>query len=215
MPESRRNCSTVLAVDTQTAKGADAKPQPALLTADKAVHSAAAAVLSSGEYKAGANETLVLHAPAGLAAKRLLIVGLGKQAKATVHSVRNAAGTAVRFAKPRGIREMVLVLPENTEWSAARSARTVVEGAFVGDFDPDTYRSDRKDQSMQSFTVAAPTVAAPDKSRSGRAESCFCRGSHHRREPELHPRAGERARQQAHPDDSRPARRRDGQRSRP
>ena len=26
----------------------------------------------------------------------------------------------------------------------------------MGDFDPDTYRSDRKDQSIQSFTLAAP-----------------------------------------------------------
>ena len=74
----------VLAADTQTAKGPDAKPEPVLLTADAAVKAAAAAVLASGEYKAGANETLLLHAPAGLAAKRLLIVGLGKQAKATV-----------------------------------------------------------------------------------------------------------------------------------
>ena len=65
-------------------------------------------MLASGEYKAGVNETVLIHAPAGLKAKRLLIVGLGKQAKATVHTVRNAAGTAVRFTKPRGIRELVL-----------------------------------------------------------------------------------------------------------
>ena len=103
----------VLAADTQTAKDPDAKPQPVLLTADEAVKAAAAAVLASGEYKAGANETLLLHAPAGLAAKRLLLVGLGKQAKVTANSVRNAAGTAVRFIKPRGIRELVLALPEN------------------------------------------------------------------------------------------------------
>ncbi|MFZ0745777.1 MAG: leucyl aminopeptidase, partial [Terracidiphilus sp.] len=129
------------------------------LTVDPAVQTAAAAVLSSGEYKAGANETLLLHAPAGLAAKRLLIVGLGKQAKATVHSVRNAAGTAVRFSKPRGIREMVLALPESDFLPPDPCVRAAVEGAFVGDFDPDTYRSDRKDQSIQSFTVAAPNGA--------------------------------------------------------
>jgi leucyl aminopeptidase len=34
-----------------------------------------------------------------------------------------------------------------------------VEGAYVGDFDPDTYRSDRKDQSVQSFALAAPAKA--------------------------------------------------------
>lgn len=146
----------VTAVDTQTAKGPDAKPVPELLTADAAVKSAAAQVLASGEYKAAANETLLLHAPAGLKAKRLLIVGLGKQAKATVNAVRNASGTSVRFAKPRGIRELVFVLPESGALDAAKSARAAAEGAFVGDYDPDTYRSDRKDLSVQSFTLAAP-----------------------------------------------------------
>ncbi len=136
-----------------------------LLTTDEAVKAAAAAVLASGEFKAAANETVLLHAPAGLAAKRLLIVGLGKQAKATVHSVRNAAGTAVRFTKPRGIRELVLALPESGDSGlplpAAPCTRAAVEGAFVGDFDADTYRSDRKDLSVQSFTLAAPGRRGP------------------------------------------------------
>jgi leucyl aminopeptidase len=145
----------VLAADTQSSKAPDAKPEPVLLTVDEAVKAAAAAVLLSGEYKAGANETLLLHAPAGLRAKRLLIVGLGKQAKVTVDKVRNAAGAAVRFAKPRGIRELVFALPDSDLLPPAPCVRAAVEGAFVGDFDPDTYRSDRKDQSIQSFTVAA------------------------------------------------------------
>ena len=149
----------VLAADTQASKDAAAKPRPTLLTADAAVQAAAAAVLASGEYKAGANEALLIHAPAGLAAKRLLLVGIGKKAKATVHGVRNAAGTAVRFAKPRGIREMVLALPIADELVAAPAVRAAIEGAFVGDFDPDTYRSDRKDQSIESFRLAATTTA--------------------------------------------------------
>ena len=149
----------VLAIDTQTEKGPDAKPLPELLTSDAAVKGAAAAVLASGEYKAGANETVLIHAPAGLKAKRLLIAGLGKKAKATVHAVRNAAGTAVRFTKPRGIRELVFTLPEAVFLPPAPCTRAAVEGAFVGDFDPDTYRSDRKDLSVQSFTVAAPPQA--------------------------------------------------------
>jgi leucyl aminopeptidase len=160
LPGIKTELLAVLAADTQTAKGPEAEPAPALLTADAAVKAAAAAVLASGEYKAGANETLLLHAPAGLAAKRLLIVGLGKQAKATVHGVREAAGTAVRFTKPRGIRELVFALPQDDPKNPLHAvARAAVEGAFVGDFDPDTYRSDRKDQSVQSFAVAAPAGA--------------------------------------------------------
>ena len=151
----------VTAIDTQTAKGPDAKPEPVLLTSDDTVRAAAAAVLSSGEYKAGANETLLLHAPAGLAARRLLIVGLGKKAKATVHAVRNAAGTAVRYTKPRAIRSLTFALPEpaadlGLNLAPAACARAAAEGAFVGNFDADTYRSERKDISVQSFTLAAP-----------------------------------------------------------
>jgi leucyl aminopeptidase len=124
-------------------------------------------VLSSGEFKAGANETLLLHAPAGLSAKRLLIIGLGKANKLTPQSVRNAAGTAVRFAKPRTIRDLAFALPvpevalkELANLDPAASTQAAIEGALIGDFDPDTYRSDRKDQSIASFTLIAPETGA-------------------------------------------------------
>jgi len=143
----------VVAGDTQTAKGAT--PELALLTGDVAVKAAAAEVLASGEFKGGANETLLIHAPAGLAAKRLLIVGVGKVAKATAHSVRSAAGTAIRFAKPRGIRDVAFGLPVGGELPPGPCARAAIEGALLADYDPDTYRSDRKDLSIASFTVAA------------------------------------------------------------
>jgi leucyl aminopeptidase len=145
----------VAAVDTQTSKAPGSKPEPVLLTTDEAIKSAAAAVLASGEFKAGANETLLLHAPSGLKARRLVIVGLGKQAKATVQSVRQAAGTVIRFAKPRGIREVTFALPKSALLPPGPCIRATVEGALVGDFDPDTYRSDRKDLSIQSVTVLA------------------------------------------------------------
>jgi leucyl aminopeptidase len=157
----------VLAADTQTAKGPDAKPQPTLLTADAQVQAAAAGVLATGEYKAGANETVLIHAPAGLAAKRLLMVGLGKLSKANVHGVREAAGTAVRFAKPRGIRELALALPSSEGLLHAMVpnavARAAVEGALVGDFDADTYRTERKDQSVQTLIIGVAVAADADR----------------------------------------------------
>ena len=160
----RTELLAVFAIDTQTAKGPDAKPQPVLLSSDDKVRAASAAILSTGEYKAGANETVLLHAPAGLAAKRLLIVGLGKKAKATVHAVRNAAGTAVRYTKPRAIRELTIALPEavseaGVTLAAEASARAVAEGAMVGNFDADTYRSERKDVRVESIILAAPGSA--------------------------------------------------------
>ncbi|MGA3129597.1 MAG: leucyl aminopeptidase [Terracidiphilus sp.] len=168
----------VLATDAQTSKGPDAKPQPTLLTSDAAVQAAAAGVLRTGEYKGGANETVLLHAPAGIAAKRLLIVGLGKLTKNTVRSVREAAGTAIRFAKPRGIRELALALPSSEDLPhAVVPAAAVVEGAFVGDFDPDTYRSERKDQSIQTLTIAAPADTDREAMEAAVAEGAIVGGS--------------------------------------
>ena len=101
----------VFAIDHSTSKDKDAKPELALLTGESALTAAAESVLTSGEFKATANETLLLHSPAGLAAKRLLLVGLGKAHKVNVHDVRRGAGTAVRFAKPRTIREVTIAVP--------------------------------------------------------------------------------------------------------
>ena len=150
----------IAVIDDQTSKEKDARPQPTLLCGDAAVLSAAASVLASGEFKAAANETLLLHAPSGLAATRLLLVGLGKRARVTPHSVRAAAGTAVRFCKPRTLRQLVFALPEGLDsLDSAATARAAAEGALLADFDPDTYSSDRKDQSLTSCTLVTAQLA--------------------------------------------------------
>jgi leucyl aminopeptidase len=95
---------------------------------------------------------------------------LGKQAKVTVHNVRAAAGTAVRFTKPRGIRELVFALPELEGLAARASARAAAEGAILGDFDADTYRSDRKDLSVQSFVLVAAAAAGKSAVQAGFGE---------------------------------------------
>jgi leucyl aminopeptidase len=150
----------LVAFTSDAATGKDAKPEISLLTDEEAVKQAAVNVLTTGEFASGSNETILLHAPADLKAKRLLLVGLGKSAKATIHDVRKAAGTAVRFAKPRKLRELAILLP--TGFDAAATARSVAEGAILADFDPDTYRSDRKDQSIDSLTVISPDQKAAE-----------------------------------------------------
>ena len=126
------------------------KPVIKLLTSVGPLAKATSAILSSGEFAAGSCETVLLHAPAGFKAERILLVGL---AKLSATEVRKAAGAAVRFAKPRKLRELAIAIPEGLDPLAA--TRALVEGAYIGDFDPDTYRSDRKDQSIEELTVVA------------------------------------------------------------
>lgn len=161
----------VLAADTSTLKGKNTPAQPVLLSNDPALAGAVKPVFKSGEFSACACETLLLYAPPELKAKRLLIVGVGKAPKISLQEIRKVAGAAVRFAKPRSIREVTFILPEY-QGASPSAARAAVEGAFVGDFDPDTYRSDRKDRSIEKFVVVAP--ASVDKSA---VEAAFHEGA--------------------------------------
>jgi leucyl aminopeptidase len=150
----------VFAVDISTTKD---KPLPGLLTTSGTISKAAERFLGSGEFKATANETLLLHSPSGLKAERLLIIGLGAAKSFNANDIRRAAGTAIRFAKPRGIRSLAIAFPEDRALSdehleslpCGLTARALIEGASLADFDPDTYQSDRKDRSIQDLTVVS------------------------------------------------------------
>ncbi len=151
----------VFAVDRQTDKNAEA--QPTLLTPSAAVSDTTRALLASGEFKASLGEVVVLHAPAGLDAKWLLLVGLGKAKDLSLGALRKGSGSAVRATKARSIRGLAIALPEAevlarhapSELPPALVVRATVEGAEIAELDWDTYRSDRKDRSIESLTVIA------------------------------------------------------------
>jgi leucyl aminopeptidase len=121
---------------------------------DKAVQQAAADLLSSGDVAGKIFEVSWLHKPAGLKAKRLLLVGGGKAKNFSATELRKLAGAAVRALKPRNLHSLAFVVPEKIDGEGA--VKAIVEGALAGNFDPDTYKSDRKDQTVESLTVVAP-----------------------------------------------------------
>jgi leucyl aminopeptidase len=129
------------------------KSEPFVSASDKAVQQAAADLISSGDIGGKIFDVSWLHKPAGLKAKRLLVVGGGKAKSFSAAELRKLAGAAVRALKPRTLRSLAFVVPEQI--SAEEAVKAVVEGALVGNFDPDTYKSDRKDQAIESLTVVA------------------------------------------------------------
>jgi len=131
----------------------DKKPQLKVAASDPAVQAAAAELLTSGEVTGKACETNLLYKPAGLKAKRLLLISGGSAKKFSSYDLRRVAGTAVRSLKSRGIRSFGFIAPSGIP--AQEAVRAIVEGAHVGNFDPDYYRSDRKDQKIDELTVLA------------------------------------------------------------
>lgn len=145
--------------------------EPRLLAAEVALEQATEFALANGEFKAEANEILLLHSPQGLSAMRVLIVGVGKLAKLTPHVLGRAAGVAVRSAKPRSLRSLSIVFPV-TELDTAAVAEAIAYSAQLADFDADTYRSDRKDRSIRHLTLVL-SASCPFKT----AEAGFLKGN--------------------------------------
>ena len=142
--------------------GSNQKSEPRLTVKDPALEKAVSDLIASGEVTGKAHETALLHRPHGLKAKRLLVVGAGKVKSFSHAEVRKAAGSAVRCLKPKMIKSCAFVLPDLPS-GAEDAVRAIVEGALVADFDPDTYRSDRKDLSMKEITVVAPSASDQGK----------------------------------------------------
>jgi len=131
------------------------KHDPRLQTADKAIAAAAADVIASGEVTGKMLETTLLHKPAGLKAKRLLLIGGGKTKSFSSAELRKLAGAAVRGLKSKDLKSFAFVAPK-TRSGPEDAVKAIVEGAYVGNFDPDYYKSDRKEQKIEDLIVVAP-----------------------------------------------------------
>jgi leucyl aminopeptidase len=156
-PQIETECLAICVLDHSEQKDAY-DPRPA--SSDAAVARALEDLVASGEVTGKMFETVMLHRPVGLKAKRLLAIGGGKAKNFSSYELRKLAGTAVRFLKPKNIRRFAFLCPE-LPGGAADAVRAAVEGAFVANFDPDIYKSDRKDQSVEELSIAVP--GAPDQ----------------------------------------------------
>jgi leucyl aminopeptidase len=129
----------------------EAKQQLKVAAEDAAVQAVAADLLASGEVTCKPLEINLLHKPAGLKSKRILLVSGGGAKNFKAYDLRRVAGAAVRALKSRGIRSFAFIAPSSIP--AEEAVRAIVEGAFIGNFDPDYYRSDRKDQKIDALTI--------------------------------------------------------------
>ncbi len=164
--EVETDCLAVAVVD----EGEGSDPKPRVMSSDPEVRNAAHDLIATKEVTGKIFETNLIHKPHGLKAKRLLLIGAGKAKSFTTYELRKVAGTAIRFLKPKSIKNFSIVAPDLAS-GAVDSIKSVVEGAYVADFDPDTYKSDRKDLSMQTVTVItdADKKVAEEAVREGRA----------------------------------------------
>jgi len=112
-----------------------------------------ASLVKSGEITGKNLEINLLHAPAGLKAKRLLLIGAGKREQFNPGSLRKVAGAALRHLKSRNIHNFVFLVRENDATEAV--AQAVAEGTIAADFETDKYKTDKKnDKLIETLSLA-------------------------------------------------------------
>src|ERR1019366_2584361 len=117
------------------------KHKPQIQSDDKAVLDAAADLVASGEVTGKMLEIALLHKTSGLKAKRLMSFAFVAPSSWTGQADPASQST---LAFQRGGME--------------DAVKSIVEGAFVGNFDPDYYKSDRKEQKIEELVIVAPAA---------------------------------------------------------
>ena len=121
---------------------------PARIAAiDRAAGGRIAQAVRAGDFKGKRGETLLVHPAETLAAKRLLLIGLGDEATARTETWRDAAALAVRETQSRRGQRLALLAPNTRRAKPAALAQALAEGAVLGSYRFDRYRTQKKDDS--------------------------------------------------------------------
>jgi leucyl aminopeptidase len=120
---------------------------------DRAANGLLKKLAKSGEFTGKTLETTLIHAPAGLKAARLLLIGAGKREKFDLAALRKIAGAALRYLKSRGIHNFAFLARESG--ATEDTAQALAEGAIAADFESDKYKTDKKnDKYIDSVLLA-------------------------------------------------------------
>jgi leucyl aminopeptidase len=109
----------------------------------------------SGEFTGKLYEQATFHRPEGVAAKRLVVIGAGKAENFSAVEARRIAGVLVRTLQPKGLKSIALLLPSG---SGPEIGTAAAEGAILGGWEPDKYKSDPKKNSkaLETFIISVP-----------------------------------------------------------
>ena len=101
-------------------------------------------MLGSDEMRGKQGDMVYVYRPGTLRARRLLLVGAGKREEFSFDTVRKVSGSAARFLRSKGARSMAIL--RRSQLDISKSAQAAVEGALLGLFEPDMYRTENKEE---------------------------------------------------------------------
>ncbi|MFN3973876.1 MAG: leucyl aminopeptidase [Dehalococcoidia bacterium] len=124
------------------------RPGGATGAVDRALGGLISTLIAEGECKGKKGEAALLHTFGRIPAKRVVVIGLGKQEEFTLDTVRQVSAEACRFLKGRGIRRAATVVHGAGigGLNPKEAAAALTEGALLGTYSFKTLKSPEKDE---------------------------------------------------------------------
>lgn len=112
------------------------------------------------DFTAEFGQTIMVYTGGSIAARKVLLFGLGAEAKLNARKLRRAAGMAARSARESGAKSIAFAVPAFSAIGPAKTAQFMVEGATHGLFRFETFKSDKKAKpQVESLTfVGGPEI---------------------------------------------------------
>jgi len=140
---------------------------PRLAAVDKAIAGGLAAILRSGDFRGKSGQTALVYSDGGVAAKRLLLLGLGEAESLDAEAFRKAGGDAVGEAIRLEAKNVAIAVPRTRPVPLEAAARALAEGAVLARYRFDTYQE--KTKSKKNPTSLSLSVERAADTRNARS----------------------------------------------
>ncbi|MCB0154328.1 MAG: hypothetical protein KDF65_05980, partial [Anaerolineae bacterium] len=135
---------------------------------DKALGGAISELIESGDLRGKKGETAVLYPRGAIPARRVIVVGLGKQADFGLEAVREAAAVAIKQAKKLGLKKSVASLVHGGGIGGleiGEAAQAVVEGSMLALYHYDAPRAKKKEEDEEDQPIESLTLVEFDETK--------------------------------------------------
>ncbi|SFT04751.1 leucyl aminopeptidase [Marininema halotolerans] len=119
-------------------------------------------LISEGEITGHYQETVLIHNWGKIPAKRLLVLGLGKDEALTLDKIRDGMAVAVRRARQAGVKQLALGCSKafSRRWNAADFIQAIVEGVELGLYCYDGYKHEEESKNeIKSICLAMEGIS--------------------------------------------------------
>ncbi len=124
-------------------------------------------------------QTALLYPRGAIAAKRVLLLGLGKRTKFTTERLRELAAVAAQQAHSHQLESFTFVLPVTDGVAISSAAQAIAEGSILGSYRFQEYKSEIKPEDKHSISEMSilAASAADEASKGAETGEIIARGT--------------------------------------